>query len=120
VLTGEITETQNVPTDESPTFGVVNDGRKYPAVTARRRQQNGSPRQTLFTVSKNGAYKELYAQFEAEVIQPYFERQRERQGSRQHPDGNSVNTVDGGTGNEGDTQGQRKHGFGFPVNTVDG
>lgn len=119
MLTGEITPAKHVPTDEKPTYGVVNDGRTYPAVTARKRQQNGSPRQTLFTVSKNGAYKDLYAQFEAEVIQPYFERKRERENSRQHPDGGTANTVGGGIGDKGHPQGQRERGFGFPVNTVD-
>lgn len=119
MLTGEITEVAHESTDESPTFGVVNDGRTYPAVTARRRQQNGSPRSTLYTVSKNGANKALYPQFEAEVIQPYYERQRKRQGSRQHPNGDPANTDTGGV-SEKDEARKRQHGFGFPVNTVDG
>jgi len=119
VLTGEITEVAHESTDESPTFGVVNDGRTYPAVTARRRQQNGSPRSTLYTVSKNGANKELYPQFEAEVIQPYFERQRKRNNRRQHPDSNTANTDTSGISAKDEAR-KRKHGFGFPVNTVDG
>lgn len=113
MLTGEI-EVRNEPTDEeTPTFGVVNDGRTYPAVVARKRQQNGSPRSTLYTVSKNGAYKDLYAQFEQEVIKPYFERQRQRKDSRQHPDGNTPRAHRGGDGDKGNTQGERQHPFSF-------
>ncbi len=119
MLTGEITEVTHESTEETPTFGVVNDGRTYPAVVARKRQQNGSPRSTLYTVSKNGVNKALYDQFEAEVIQPYFERQRERNNRRKHTDGNTANTNLGRVSPEDETR-KRQHGFGFPVNTLDG
>lgn len=120
MLTGNLEEKQDESTDETPTFGVVNDGRTYPAVTARRRQQNGSRRSTLYTVSKNGANKALYEAFEREVIQPYLERRRERENRRQHPDSDSANTYQGGVGTKETSLGKREHGFGFPVNTVDG
>lgn len=123
MLTGHLEEKSHESTesaDGNPTFGVVNDGRTYPAVTARRRQQRGSKRSTLYTVSKNGANKDLYEEFEREVIQPYFERRRERENRRKHPDGNSANTDTGRINTEEIALGKRQHGFGFPVNTVDG
>lgn len=113
MLTGEIEVSHEQTNEETPTFGVINDGRTYPAVVARKRQQNGSPRSTLYTVSKNGAYKDLYDQFEQEVIQPYFERQRQRQNGSQHPDGNTARANRSGDGDKGNTQGDRQHPFGF-------
>lgn len=113
MLTQEIT----LPTDESPTFGVVDDGRKYPAVTARRRQQNGSKRKTIFTVSKNGAYAALYDQFEREVIEPY--RQRKCGVGSGYPHVNSPDIASGGNGKDG-KKSERRDSFGFPVNILDG
>ena len=55
MLTGDITEETYEPTpEETPTFAVIDDGRTFPAVVARRRQQNGSRRTTLYTISKTG------------------------------------------------------------------
>lgn len=116
MLTQEIA---NVPTDESPTFGVVDDGRQYPAVTARKRQQNGSKRETLYTVSKHGLYAELYPKFEREVIEPYRQRRRKRGVGSGYPYVNSVNTDKGGMGQNG-AKSARRNRTDIPVNSLDG
>ena len=115
MLTQEIT----LPTDESPTFGVVDDGRKYPAVTARKRQQNGSKRETIYTVSKNGAYSALYDQFVRDVISPYRERKRERNTRSGDPYVNSVNTDKGGIRASGKEPRRRDSAY-IPVHSLDG
>ncbi len=115
MLTHEI----SVPTDDSPTFGVVDDGRQYPAVTARKRQQNGSKRETIFTVSKNGKYADLYEQFARDVIAPYRERKRERNTRSGYPHVNSVNTDKGGMGQDG-KEPARRNSADIPVNSLDG
>jgi hypothetical protein len=112
----EITHDEN----ETPTFGVVDDGRTYPAVTARRRQQSGSTRSTLYTVSKNGQYAHLYPQFERDVIEPYRERKRKRA-----VDGGSVRVNTGGNaplrnGKEGAEHADGRNYAGVSVNSVDG
>jgi len=115
VLTHEI----SVTTDDSPTFGVVDDGRQYPAVTARKRQQNGSKRETLYTVSKNGKYSALYEQFTRDVIAPYRERKRERHTRGGYPYVNSVNTDKGGMGQNG-KEPTRRNRTDIPVSSLDG
>lgn len=119
MLTGEIEETYETPTDESPTFGVVDDGRTYPAVTARRRQQQGSKRETLYTVSKHGKYAHLYDDFRANIIDPYRERKRKRAAGGGDTRVNSANTYQGGHGAENAPR-ERAGTFGFPVRPVDG
>jgi hypothetical protein len=93
---------KNLPTeDEAPTFGIVDDGRTYPAVSVRRRQHKGSKRSTLYTVSKNGAYSQFYEDFWRQHIEPYQARKIARQqqrSSRNSLSVNTVGTVDGGFG----------------------
>lgn len=113
MLTGEITEVDYEATGEKPTFGVVNDGRTYPAVVARKRQHNGSARETLYTVSKNGKNRALYDQFYAEVIEPYYARQRERQNRSQHPDGNTSRPAGSRNRKKGNTSTKRVSAFTF-------
>ena len=122
MLTGELDDDTELPTDESPTFGVVDDGRKYPAVTARKRQQQNSRRETVYTVSKNGAYAHLYPEFERNVIEPY---QRRKEARKSTVDGgsfcvNTSGTVDGGDDKKNAPSTDAGNRFGFPVNTVDG
>ena len=119
MLTGEIEDSDYEPTEETPTFGVVDDGRKYPAVTARKRQQAGSKRSTLYTISKNGKYAHLYDEFVASVIEPYRERKRERNTGSGYSGVNTPAVVIGGADTKGQARQQRERGFGFPVNTVD-
>jgi len=119
VLTGIIEENYEQPTEETPTFGVVDDGRKYPAVTARRRQHGGSKRDTLFTVSKNGQYASLYDQFTAEVIEPYRERKRKRAvGSGDHGV-NTPNPLEVRTDPQSEKSSDWRSNFGFAVNSLD-
>lgn len=120
MLTEEIEETYDQPTEESPTFGVVDDGRTYPAVTARRRQQNGSKRSTLYTVSKNGKFAHLYDEFERDVIEPYRDRKRKRTVGSGNIRVNTDNTPQSGNGSQSKEQGDRRGTLGFPVNSVDG
>ncbi len=68
-------------TDEAPTFGVVADGRTYPAVSVRRRQHKGSKRETLYTVSRFGQFAEYYDDFHREYVQPYQQRKAARANS---------------------------------------
>jgi hypothetical protein len=119
VLTDRFEEIPNESTDELPTFGVVNDGRKYPCVTARKRQKKGSPRDTLYTVSKKGAYSHLYEKFASEVIEPYFERKRKRTVGSGDSHVNTTNTVDSREDKEVSRQRDRQPALGFPVNTLD-
>lgn len=112
-------EKSSVGTDEAPTFGVIDDGRTYPAVTARRRQQNGSKRETIFTVSKFGKYAELYPEFESRVIEPYRERKRKRAESGGHPSGDNANTVGSGSDTPREKFSDGRSPFGFSVNTVE-
>lgn len=110
--------------DEPPTFGVVDDGRTYPAVTARRRQRNGSRRATIFTVSKNGKYKSLYEQFWKDIIEPYQARKASRQqragsiGSRDHGV-NNENPISGGAGDTRQAERDWQYSDSIPVNAVD-
>jgi hypothetical protein len=119
VLTGVIEENYEQPTEESPTFGVVDDGRKYPAVTARRRQHGGSKRETLYTVSKNGQYAALYDQFTAEVIEPYRERKRKRTVGGGDIRVNTANTPESRIIKTRPESGDGRGTFGFAVNSVD-
>lgn len=114
MLAGEIQEETYEPTEENPTFGVVADGRTYPAVVARKRQQGGSKRATLYTVSKNGKYAHLYDDFRANIIDPYFDRKRERDNSGGDIRVNTPGNVGGGHREESDTPGERERSFGFP------
>lgn len=111
MLTGNIEEIKHESTEETPTFGVVADGRTYPAVVARRRQQNGSKRSTLYTISKNGRFSHLYHDAEANIIKPYFERRRERT-NRGGITGNSATVpVGGGADKEGNGNREQSHPF---------
>ena len=112
MLTGDITEETYEPTpEETPTFAVIDDGRTFPAVVARRRQQNGSRRTTLYTISKNGRYADLYPSARANIIEPYFERKRKRLDSGGRVGiGDSV-PVGGGTGEKGNSDGKQAHPF---------
>jgi hypothetical protein len=120
VLTDEQIEEITHETDETPTFGVVDDGRTYPAVTARRRQQNGSPRSTLYTVSKNGKYSHLYAQFERDIIQPYRERKRKRAINSGSVPVNTFGDVGVRAGQKSPQYVNRRNATDTPVNSVDG
>lgn len=89
--------------EELPTYGIVNDGRTYPAVSVRQRQHQKSRRGTIFTVSKFGTYREFYDDFEREYITPYFERKADREGRKEAGSGGDVQSsggcaVDAGTG----------------------
>lgn len=119
MLTGVIEENYEQPTEESPTFGVVDDGRKYPAVTARRRQHGGSKRDTLFTVSKNGRYAALYDQFTAEVIEPYRERKRKRAVGGGDLRVNTPDAVESRVVAPSKEPSDWRGTFGFAVNSVD-
>jgi len=119
VLTGEFEDVTDDQTDETPTFGIVDDGRTYPAVTVRRRQHQGSKRETLYTISKFGGYKALYDQFAADVIEPYRERKRQRTQGRADTGVNSTNIGTGGNDTQSPSQGNQGNPFGFPVNSVD-
>lgn len=120
MLTEDIEEIYDTSDEESPTFGVVDDGRPYPAVTARRRQHKGSRRDTLYTVSKFGKYQALYDQFEREVITPYRERKRKRTTSGGDSRVNSANTPESGIGAKSSKRENGRSSIGFPVNSVDG
>lgn len=120
MLTGVIEENYEQPTEENPTFGVVDDGRRYPAVTARKRQHGGSKRETLYTVSKNGQYAALYDQFTAEVIEPYRERKRKRTVGGGDLRVNTPDVVESRVIAPRSESGDRRSPLGFPVNTVDG
>lgn len=90
-------------TDETPTFGIIADGRTFPAVSVRRRQHKGSRRATLYTVSRNGKFAEYYDDFNREYIQPYQQRKEARQQRKpENSSGavqvNSVGTARGGNG----------------------
>lgn len=119
MLTEQIEEMQ-YDEKESPTFGVVDDGRKYPAVTARRRQQHGSKRETLYTVSKNGKYSYLYEQFERDVIEPYRERKRKRAVDGRRIRVNTPRPVEIQIGEKSPQYVNRRDTDNFPVNSVDG
>jgi hypothetical protein len=120
VLAEDIEDTHDEPTDETPTYGVVDDGRKYPAVTARRRQQQGSPRSTLYTVSKNGKYAHLYNDFERDVIEPYRARKRKRTVDGGSFPVNTSRVVEVQASPKSPKQQDGRSLIGFPVNTVDG
>ena len=113
MLTGEIEEIKHEPTEETPTFGVVDDGRTYPAVVARRRQQHGSKRSTLYTISKNGKFAHLYDEARANIIEPYQQRKRERHYSGGGIEVNTANTSRSGADKDGKASGERAHPFGF-------
>lgn len=119
MLTVEESDEYHEQTEDSPTFGVVDDGRKYPAVTARRRQQNGSRRDTLYTVSKNGRYAHLYDTFDENVIQPYRDRKRKRTVGGGDSRVNSANTPEIRNDSPGTKRENRRDFIGFPVNTLD-
>lgn len=119
MLTDEETESFYEIQDESPTFGVVDDGRKYPAVTARKRQQNGSRRETIYTVSKKGAYAHLYDEFERNVIEPYRDRKRKRANSGGDSRVNSANTTPSRVITPSKERKDERSYIGFPVNSVD-
>jgi hypothetical protein len=120
VLTDDIEEIPHETTESTPTFGVVDDGRTYPAVTARRRQQNGSKRSTLYTVSKTGKYAHLYDQFERDIIQPYRERKRKRTVDGGRFPVNTFGNAEVRAGAKSPQYVNRRDSSDLPVNSVDG